>query len=210
MSIEVLKFSDLSKSNSMDAGFADVKYDNKFMSNYFFVAKRVHDSNLPLAHTKDIAEIAATSKKPFKQKGTGSARQGSKVSAQHRGGAVAHGPRAIGCTVKINAKATKKAKKMALKMHHDNKKLFVLDSIDCSKVKTKTVYNLLQKLGVDLKYNVLLLTEELNDSNLVKSARNIPNLVIKNSKSVTVYNLLKAKAVIAQEGDLKQLIECLS
>ncbi|QED23189.1 50S ribosomal protein L4 [Candidatus Deianiraea vastatrix] len=188
------------KFSHITVDFASVSEPLKapFLNEYLYDMNLFYNSSKPLAHTKDISEVSATGKKPFKQKGTGSARQGSKVSAQHRGGGIAHGPRAKRYTSSMNSKAVKKAKRMAIGYHCSNSSIF---SIQCSgeieKPKTKYIVDLIKSLNLSPDLGMILfITSEPKTSNFYKSARNIKNVVIKSPSSASVHDLFKAKAVV--------------
>lgn len=91
--------SELNKEVDLREEVFGLPYDNKFMSMYF--ARMKSASYVPTNKTKNISEVSGTTKKPFKQKHTGNARQGSMRSAQMRGGGIAFGPRAMQGFIKI-------------------------------------------------------------------------------------------------------------
>jgi len=209
-SIKIRKISGDEASEYANLSLVSEALNPKFLSEYNYDMMKSFDSKKPLAHTKDISEVAATGKKPFKQKGTGSARQGSKVSAQHVGGGVAHGPRAKRVTVKINSKTTKKAKRMGIENHILNNSIFIIDSLIFDECKTKNALNLLSKLNIKIGERILFLSIDGKNSNFYKSVRNIENVRIYNPLSFSVHEIFKAKKLIISSDALSQLNVVLS
>lgn len=180
-----------------------------FLSEYHYDMRLFADTKLPLAHTKDISEVKATGKKPFKQKGTGGARQGSLVSAQHVGGGIAHGPRAKRSHISLNKKSTKKAKRMAFGYHLKNNSLFVCDTLIVKDHKTKSLLDVLSTFNIKNGSRCLIIND-VNDINLFRSSSNLPLVSIWKPASVTVHALFKADVVIVTKLALELLKVVLS
>ena len=122
-----------------------IAYDNKFISMYF--ARMKSASYVPTNKTKNVSEVSGTGKKPFKQKHTGNARQGSMRSAQMRGGGIAFGPRGVCGFVKIPKCEAMLAKSMLLSKALAEGRLFVIDVADFNSCKTKNAKNILSKFN---------------------------------------------------------------
>ena len=155
---------------------------------------------------KIISEISGTTKKPYKQKGTGSARQGSLRSPQFRGGAVIFGP-----VVRSHAHdLTKKVRKLALKVALSSKvadgKLIVVDTAKAATPKTKDLAARLKVLGLA---SVLVIDGEV-DNNFALASRNLPAVDVLPQIGANVYDILRRDtlvltkdAVVALEARLK-------
>ena len=146
--------------------------------------------------TKGISEISGTTKKPFKQKGTGSARQGSKRSPQMRGGAVIFGP----LVRSHEHKLPKKIKKLALKMALSKK-------LKISKPKTSLFRNKLINLKVD---SALFIDNIDVDKNFFLASKNVPKIDVLPLMGLNVYDILKRDYLIFSESAFSRIQERLS
>jgi large subunit ribosomal protein L4 len=152
------------------------------------------------AKTKGRSEVSGGGRKPFKQKGTGRARAGSNASPLWVRGGKAFGPspRSYGCTI------PKKMRKAALCSAFTDRakegKIVIIDEMKIDQPKTKIVNDLLNKLSILHKRNLLLIGEE--DKNLYLSGRNIKNVLIKNVKDVNAHDILSCENVIFSTANL--------
>lgn len=154
--------------------------------------------------TKGIADIAGTTKKPWSQKGTGRARQGSLRSPQFRKGAVIFGP-----VVRDHAHdLTKKVRALALRMALSSKakdgKLIVLDEAKMADHKTKLLAAKLGKMGLG---SVLFIDGANLDLNFAKAARNIPNVDVLPEQGANVYDILRRDVLVLTKNAVEQLQE---
>ena len=154
--------------------------------------------------TKGISEISGTTKKPFKQKGTGSARQGSKRSPQMRGGAVIFGPQVRSHAHKLPKKIKNLALKIALSKKLSDGKLKVVSDIKLAKSKTSLLKNKLKTLGVD---SVLFVAGKDIDNNFLLASRNIPNIDFLPFQGINVYTIIKRDFLILSQDVLELLNE---
>ena len=155
------------------------------------------------ASTKTRGEINGSRKKPFRQKGTGRARQGSWLAPQHRGGGVPHGPHPRDFRYSI----PKKARIVALKSAYLDKLQSgtrVLDQLQLEAPKTKQIAQLLQKL--DIKGTCLIATLTTSEP-LLKSIRNIPGVEIKRVRDINAYDLLRLRDFIVTRRALESVVE---
>ena len=154
--------------------------------------------------TKTRAEVSGGGRKPWKQKGTGRARQGSIRATQWRGGGIAFGvsPRSFG--FKINRKERILALKTALTYKAKEKALVVVDSIKLKDIKAKNVTNILETLKLSGK--VLFVTSEENE-NLYMSARNLGNVLILMVDEHNCYDITNANALVIEENAMKTIEE---
>ena len=159
------------------------------------------------AETKDRGEVSGGGRKPWKQKGTGRARQGSIRSPQWRGGGVIFGPHNNrNYTLKMNRKERRLALKSALAYKALESKLIIVDSFNIESGKTKDMKATLKTLGVEKK--VLIVVEELTD-NLILSSRNLKNVLLLGVDEVNTYDIVDSDTMIITEAATKKLEEVL-
>jgi len=164
-------------------------------------------SNLrrPLAHTKTRSEVSGGGKKPWKQKGTGRARQGSIRSPLWVGGGITFGPRNVrNFSQKINDKMRQKAFCMLLTNKVDNNLLMVIDNLNFDKPKTKDILNIIDNSKFKGQKSVLFVVNK-KDDNVYKAVRNIEGFKIKTC--INVLDLLKYKNVIMDEPTITSINE---
>ena len=157
--------------------------------------------------TKTRTEVRGGGRKPWKQKGTGRARQGSIRSPQWRGGGVVFGPTPRSYSLKMNKKVRRLALKSALSFKVLENEMVVLNELTLSAPKTKEMVTVLNKLDADKK--VLLIVCPTNENALL-AARNIEGVKVIADTQVNVLDLLNARKVIITEGSVKHIEEVLS
>ncbi len=156
---------------------------------------------------KTVADVSGGGKKPFKQKGTGRARQGTTRAHQMRHGGTAHGPNADTSFVsRINKKERRRALCLALSDCVRSGKLTVVDKLEIKAPKTKVLSDILGALKAD---SGLVVLAEAN-GNIELSGRNIPNTKVILDGQVNLHDLLKCKRVILTEAAVDKLEERLS
>jgi len=154
--------------------------------------------------TKTRAEVSGGGKKPWKQKGTGRARQGSTRSPQWIKGGIALGPKPRSYTYKVNKKEKRLAIKSVLSSKVAESELIVVDKIPFKEIKTKQMVEALNNLKVEGKA-LILLPEK--DENVQKSARNIEGVKTTLVNTVNVYDLLKYNKLVVTLDAVKKLEE---
>ncbi len=159
------------------------------------------------ACAKTRSEVAGTGKKPWRQKGTGRARAGSKQSPIWRGGGVVFGPRPRSFRKDSNKKTRKLALRKALSERFKAGEVLVVDQVQMDQPKTKDVIRLLDQLKVD--GTALIVTGEVN-ANAQLSARNIPYVDVTTSASLNTYDTLKYDCLILTKDALSGLESRLS
>lgn len=159
------------------------------------------------ACAKTRSEVAGTGKKPWRQKGTGRARAGSKQSPIWRGGGVVFGPRPRSFRKDISKKTRKLALRKALSERFKAGEVLVVDQVQMDQPKTKDVICLLDQLKVD--GTALIVTGEVN-ANAQLSARNIPYVDVTTSASLNTYDTLKYDCLILTKDALSGLESRLS
>jgi len=150
------------------------------------------------------AEVRGGGRKPWKQKGTGRARQGSTRSPQWTHGGIAFGPKPRSYRVSINKKARRVALKSALTSKVKGGELIVVDNIKIDEFKTKTVINMLKALDADKK--VMIVVDEHNEK-LIKSAANIPGVKTAMANNLNVYDILNCGKFIVSSGAIDKIEE---
>ncbi|HIS68532.1 MAG TPA: 50S ribosomal protein L4 [Candidatus Gallacutalibacter stercoravium] len=149
-------------------------------------------------------EVSGGGKKPWRQKGTGHARQGSTRAPQWTHGGIALGPKPRSYRYEVNKKAKKLAMKSALSSKVQSSELVVLDSITLEEYKTKTIVNMLSALGADKK---ALIVMPCVDEKVIKSAANIPGVKTTFVGSLNVYDMLNADKLIVLKEAVSKIEE---
>jgi len=158
------------------------------------------------ASTKTRAEVSGGGRKPWRQKGTGRARQGSIRAPQWRHGGVAHGPKPRVYATRINKKERRKALAMALSDALQSERLVVLRELVLEEIKTKRFVEVLKAFGVDGGLFVL----GAPDRNVELSARNLPRTKVVLDGQLNLHDLLKAERVFLTEAAVDKLEERLA
>lgn len=154
------------------------------------------------ANVKEMSEISGTTKKPYKQKGTGNARQGSKRSVQFVGGRTCHGPKGRVFDFSFPKKSKNRALEFVVKKKFLEKSVFILDNIDGLK-KTKEV----QKIINENKINSLLILYREEESSMLLAARNIKNCKVLDVSSLNVYDLINYDKLLISQTAYKDYLE---
>jgi large subunit ribosomal protein L4 len=157
--------------------------------------------------TKSRSEVSGGGKKPFRQKGTGRARQGTIRAPHHVGGGRVFGPHPHAYHVGINKKVKVLARRSALSYKAKGDDIVVVEDFLYDKPQTNRVTEFLKALALNGK-NVLVLTAE-NDPNLYLSSRNLYKVEIRESATFSTYDILRAEKLVVQEGALKRINEVL-
>ena len=160
--------------------------------------------------TKTRGEVSGGGKKPYRQKGTGRARQGSSRAPQWRGGAIIFGPRPRNYFYKQPSKKILKALREALLVRISENRVSIIPNLESETLKTKKFVDLLKKYNTTPGYqNILIISEEL-DENTWLSSRNIPGLTILPSTAVTALYMVFTDVVLVAEDSrewLEQLLK---
>ena len=152
---------------------------------------------------KTRSEVSGGGRKPWRQKGTGHARQGSTRAPQWTGGGVVFAPTPRDYTIRLNRKEKRLALKSALTSRVQEKKLIVLEDLKFDEIKTKKMQAVLEALNVS---RALVILNE-NDQNVVKSARNIENVRTALTNTINVYDILKYNTVIVTKAAVATIEE---
>ena len=152
---------------------------------------------------KTRAEVSGGGKKPWRQKGTGHARQGSTRAPQWTGGGVVFAPKPRDYSFKMNRKEKAAALKSALTSRVLENKIIVLDSLNFDEIKTKKMQGVLN----NLKVNKALVVLNEKNKNVILSARNIPNVQTALTNTINVYDILKYNTMIVTKDAVKTIEE---
>ena len=150
---------------------------------------------------KGISDISGTTKKPYKQKGTGRARQGSLRSPQFRGGAVIFGPVVRSHEFGLQKKVRKLGLKTALSAKQAEGKLVVIDAANLSEAKTKALRSRFATLG----WESVLIIDGAVDEGFAKAARNLPKVDVLPSVGANVYDILRRDTLVLTRAAVEQL-----
>ena len=150
------------------------------------------------------AEISGGGKKPWRQKGTGHARQGSTRAPQWTHGGVAFAPKPRNYSYVLNKKVKRLALKSVLSAKAAAGELIIVDSINMDSIKTKAFRGFLDAVKCDGK--AIVVTPEVNE-NVVKSARNIPGVLTTTAKMLNVYDIVNAKYLVIDQAALATIEE---
>lgn len=158
--------------------------------------------------TKNRARVSGGGVKPFRQKGTGRARQGTIRAPHMEGGGVAHGPHPRDYEQNLPRKVSKLARKSVLSSKIKENKIMVLEDFSMDEPKTQKVMEILKNLKLDTT-KVLFITKEI-DKNLLLSSRNIPYTRVQKAPDFSVYDVINSEFVIFQKGAIHVVNEVLA
>jgi len=153
------------------------------------------------ADSKTRSEVRGGGKKPYKQKGTGNARQGCIRAPHYVGGGTAFGPHPRDYDFKLNRKVKKAALKSAISVRFKQEKLTVLNALELEKISTKGFVEVISRFDIS---NVLVVIDGA-DPKVELSARNLPNVKVLRAEGVNVYDVMKYRHLVLTEGAVAHL-----
>ena len=159
------------------------------------------------ADTKTRSEVSGGGRKPYRQKGTGRARQGSIRAPHYPGGGIVFGPHPRSYTFKMNKKERRLALKSALSYKVIESELVVLDKFDAETNKTKDMVNILSNLKLAKK--TLIVVDELTE-NLILATRNLRNVVLLAANEINVLDVVASDNMVITEAAVKKIEEVLA
>ena len=167
------------------------------------VVQFLANQRLGAKSTKSRAQVRGGGRKPWRQKGTGRARQGSNRSPQWTGGGVtfAHKPRDF--SIRLNKKLKRLALKSALTSKVKDKKFIVLEELSLAEIKTKEM----KKICDNLKLEKALFVIKGSDRNVILSARNIPDIKTAAVNTINVYDIIKYDSLVVTQDAVNQIQE---
>ncbi len=167
------------------------------------VLKQLADNRQGTQKAKTRSEVSGGGRKPWKQKGTGHARQGSTRSPQWTHGGVVFAPVPRDYSFKMNKKEQRIALKSALTSRVQEEKFIVLDEIKLDEIKTKKFQEMLDALKVN---KAMVILDSL-DKNAILSARNIPDVITAQVNTINTYDIMKYSTVIATKAAVEKIQE---
>ncbi len=174
---------------------------------YLAVKQYLADQRQGTHKSKERSEIAGSTRKLFRQKGTGGARRGDINSPLLRGGARVFGPKPRDYSFKLNKKVKALARKSALTCKVNDNEIVVVEDFTFDTIKTKQMVNILNSFKVNGYRNMFVFTEP--DRNVVLSARNIQRTNVVLARNLNTYDILNAKKIFITESALKPIDEIL-
>ncbi|ABK43367.1 LSU ribosomal protein L4P [Magnetococcus marinus MC-1] len=181
----------------------EIRADLLGMAVNYQLAKR----RLGTATVLGRSDVRGGGKKPYRQKGTGNARQGTIRAPQFRTGGIVFGPQQRDYSHKLNKKVRKLALQTALSVKASSEEMVVVDKLELASIKTKEMKALLSTLGA--ARSTFLVVKELSNE-IVLSARNIPNVMVADVDGVNVYDLLRYEKLVITEEAVRSLEEKLA
>lgn len=157
--------------------------------------------------SKERAEVAGSTRKIKKQKGTGTARAGNIKNPLFRGGGRVFGPKPHKYGFKLNKKVKDLARKSALSYKSKDGAILVVEDFNMEKPASKEFVRILNNLGVDAKKSIMLIPEK--NENIYLSSRNVANTYVGLATGLNTYDIMKAGVLILTEGSVKKIEEIL-
>jgi len=185
-------------------GFDIVEGDKGNQSVHDTVVAYMAAQRMGTAKTKDRGEVSGTGKKPWRQKGTGRARTGSRRTNIFTGGGVVHGPRPRDYSKKVNTKTRRLALRKALSERIKDGEVIVVDNLNLDTHKTATLSAQLKGLVPEEVLTLLIVTAEAN-KNLQLAARNLPDVELTEASSLNTYQALRSDAILISQGAMDEL-----
>ena len=167
------------------------------------VVRQLANNRQGTQKAKTRSEVSGGGRKPWRQKGTGHARQGSTRAPQWKGGGVVFAPTPRDYSIRLNKKEKRAALKSALTSRVNENKFVVVDELKFDEIKTKSFKAVMDNLKVSKALVVL----DTNDQNTVLSARNIPEVKTSLVNTINVYDILKYNTVVATKAAVASIEE---
>ncbi|EDP97973.1 50S ribosomal protein L4 [Kordia algicida OT-1] len=193
------------KANLSDAVFAIEPNDHAV---YLDVKQYLANQRQGTHKAKERAEIAGSTRKIKKQKGTGTARAGSIKNPLFKGGGRVFGPRPRSYAQKLNKNVKRLARKSALTLKAKSESIIVIEDFDFDAPKTKNFINVLKALGLDSKKSLFVLGDSNN--NVYLSSRNLKTSEVLTSSELSTYKIVNANSIVVFEGALEGIESNLS
>jgi large subunit ribosomal protein L4 len=202
---------DLSANKVGDIELADGVFNVEVNKQAIFDAVLRQQSSLRQGthKVKTRSEVSGGGKKPFRQKGTGRARQGSSRAIQYRGGGIAFGPVPRSHTFKLNRKVRRLALRSGLTLKATSDNLMVLDNVKFDRIKTKDFKAVLDAFKLDRKVLVVVDIDE-DFENAYLSSRNFGNVVMVTVEGLNIYDLQNANKLLITKEAAKKIGEVLT
>ena len=202
---------DLSAKKVGDIELADGVFNVEVNTQAIFDAVLRQQSSLRQGthKVKTRSEVSGGGRKPFRQKGTGRARQGSSRAVQYRGGGIAFGPVPISHTFKLNRKVRRLALRSGLTLKATGGNLMVLDNVKFDRIKTKDFKTVLEAFNIERKVLVVVDVNE-DFENAYLSSRNFGNVEMVTVEGLNIYDLQNANKLLITKEAAKKIGEVLT
>jgi large subunit ribosomal protein L4 len=192
---------DMSRQKVGEVVLSDLVFGAEVKEHLMHQALRVQLANrrAGTVAVKNRSAVSGGGKKPFKQKGTGNARQGCSRAPQYPGGGVAFGPQPKEYDLSMNKKARNAAIRSALSLHFKNDRITVVDKLALNSISTKDFVSFMKRFELERS---LIVTDSL-DNNFMLSARNVPHVKLLKYDALNIHDLLKYKHVIFTQDSVQ-------
>ncbi|OPX35774.1 50S ribosomal protein L4 [candidate division KSB1 bacterium 4484_188] len=205
MKLHVYKIDGTKTADTVELNPAVFETEPNEHSVYLAVKRYLANQRQGTHSVKTRSDVSGGGKKPFRQKGTGRARQGTIRAAHMVGGGRAHGPHPRDYSGKLPKKVSKLARRSALSAKAKEEKIIVVEDFSFEAPKTRRVAEIIKNLNLDTT-KVLFVTANL-EKNLVMSARNIPYTKVQKAPEFSVYDIVNSQYVIFQKGAVQTVNE---
>jgi len=199
--VEIDPTGSVAKETAGTAELSEKVFEEPVKPKYFWeVVRQIQASRRAgTSSTKNRATITGGGRKPWRQKGTGRARAGSRRSPLWKGGAVIFGPKPRDWSYRVNKKFKKKALRSAISARHKEGKVMVVEKFELPEIKTRLMKNALDELGIE---NALIVDSN-PDMTLARSIRNISRVKLTDARSLNVYDVLLHEYLVFTRAGLE-------
>ncbi len=205
MEINVYKIDGMSSGNSVALPNEVFEVEPKDHLIYQAVRSQMKNNRQGTAATKNRALVRGGGRKPWRQKGRGTARAGTTRSPLWVGGGRIFGPEPRNLKMKITKKMKRQARQSAYAYKAKQDAIMLVEDFKLANPKTKEMYQVLKNLKIEDKKVLFLLTEY--DPMMVRAGRNIPNLFIRQASDASTYDILNCDVVLIQQNALDKIVE---
>ena len=184
---------------------SDEIFDTQVKEHLFWevVRNQLASRRAGTASTKTRSTVQGSGRKPFRQKGTGRARQGTTRSPHYVGGSVAHGPSPRDYSYTVPKKVRRQALRSALSLHAQNNQLTIIEDLELSEIKSRQLIELFNRFDVK---KALVIDDEGN-KNLELSCRNLADFQVLPTTGLNVYDLLRFEHIVVTKSAIKAIEE---
>lgn len=207
MKLHVYKIDGTKSGDTVELNPAVFETEPNEHSVYLAIKRYLANQRQGTHSVKTRSDVSGGGKKPFRQKGTGRARQGTIRAAHMVGGGRAHGPHPRDHSEKLPKKVLRLARRSALSAKAKEEKIIIVEDFSFEEPKTRRVAEIMKNLNLD-STKVLFVTANL-EKNLVVSARNIPYTKVQRAPEFSVYDIVNAQYIVFQKGAVQTVNEVL-
>ncbi len=205
MELEVLKTDGLAAGNKVELPKAIFEIEANDHLIYQAIRCQQKKQRQGTAATKTRAMVRGGGKKPWKQKGRGTARAGSSRSPLWSGGGRVFGPHPRDLHMKLNKKMKKQARASAYSLKAKQQEVMLCEEIKLEKPKTKELFQVMKNLNISDK-KVLLLTNNYS-TDVIRAGNNIPNLIVRQAVDASTYDILNCNVLLIEKDALDKITE---